>query len=58
MTKIIISLVALFMLASCASQNLEENGVADAQTEQKQEKSKKRYRSCDRKTMGSRVKRC
>lgn len=64
MKKIILSSIAMFILTSCASQGLDQNTVADAQSAEKQEKSEKseksekRYRSCNRKTMGSRVKRC
>jgi outer membrane biogenesis lipoprotein LolB len=58
MKKIFISAIVVFMLTSCASQNIEQTKVADAQTVEKQSKEKKSYRDCKKKITGSRTRRC
>ncbi len=59
MKKILISSVAMFMLASCASQNIEQTKVAEAQTVEKEPVQKKRrYNDCKKKKTGSRTRRC
>ena len=58
MKKILISSVAMFMLVSCASQNIEQTKVAKTQTVEKDSKQKTNYRDCRKKSTGSRTRRC
>jgi len=58
MKKCIIGSIAIFLLASCASQNIDQIKVAEVETVEKQSKEKKSDRDCRRRSTGSRVKRC
>ena len=58
MKKIIISLLAMFMLASCATQDIGHGKVAESQTTESKAKVKKALRDCKKKNTGSRVRRC
>lgn len=59
MKKCIICSIAMFMLASCASQNIDQTKVADNQTAETQSKDKKSNKDCKRRSTGTRLsKRC
>jgi len=55
MKNCIICAIAMFMLASCASQNIDQTKVADTQSVEEQPKEKKSNRDCKRRTTGTRL---
>ena len=59
MKNCILCAIVMFMLASCASQNIDQSKVTDTQAVEEQPKKKQSSRDCKRKSTGSRLaKRC